>query len=174
MLEIETTYQYHPARSETLEFEQGCRGSSIHKLSPIHKLTSNSQVKSVYKSIVKTAGLRYFRAWSTAQCYILVHPTTVVSHIELNTLLCVRLTRNFAKNRYTLSLWCQKQVHSKTKYKSHPRSPAIGQPHIVPVFGLKRPGTPGLSTLSGFQLFLANFEPIRVHTLVPRHLSYDT
>ena len=39
-----------------------------------------------------------------------------------------------AKNRYF--------VHSKTKYKSHARSPAIGQPHIVPVFGLKRPGTP--------------------------------
>ena len=36
-----------------------------------------------------------------------------------------------------------KKVHSKTKYKCHARSPAIGQPHIVPVFGLKRPGTPG-------------------------------
>ena len=30
-----------------------------------------------------------------------------------------------------------------------------------------------LSTLSSFQLFLANFEPIRGHTLVPRHVSYD-
>ena len=49
----------------------------------------------------------------------------------------------FAKNRYTWSLWCQKQGHSKTKYKSHARSPAIGQPHIVPVFGLKGSGTPG-------------------------------
>ena len=39
--------------------------------------------------------------------------------------------------------WCQKQVLFKTKYKSHARSPAIGQRHIVPVFGLKRPGTPG-------------------------------
>ena len=32
-----------------------------------------------------------------------------------------------------------KKVHSKTNYKSHARSPAIGQPHIVPVLGLKRP-----------------------------------
>ena len=53
------------------------------------------------------------------------------------------VVRVFAKNRYTWSLWCQKQVHSKTKYKLHARNPAIGQPHIVPVFALKRPGTPG-------------------------------
>ena len=51
--------------------------------------------------------------------------------------------RVFAKNRYTWSLWCQNQAHSKTKYKSHARSPPIGQPHIVPVFDLKKPGTPG-------------------------------
>ena len=81
--------------------------------------------------------------------------------------------RDFAKKRYTWSLRCQKQVHSKTKNKLHARSPAIGQPHIVPVFGLKRPDTPGLSTLSSFQPFLANFEPIRGHTFVPRHVSYD-
>ena len=37
--------------------------------------------------------------------------------------------RIFAKKRYTWSLWSQKQVHSKTKYKSHARSPAIGQSH---------------------------------------------
>ena len=79
----------------------------------------------------------------------------------------------FAKNRYTWSLWCQKQVHSKTKHKAHSRSPAIGQPYIVPVFGLKRSGTPGFVYLSSFQLFLANFKPIRGHTLVPWHISYD-
>ena len=33
----------------------------------------------------------------------------------------------FATNRYTWSLWCQKKVHSKTKYKSHAGSPAMGQ-----------------------------------------------
>ena len=49
-----------------------------------------------------------------------------------------------AKTRYTWSLFCQNKVHSKTKYKSHTRSPAIGQPHIVLVSGLKRPGTPGI------------------------------
>ena len=49
----------------------------------------------------------------------------------------------FVKIRYNWSLWCQRQVHFKTKYKSHARSPAIGQRRIVPVFGLKRPGTPG-------------------------------
>ena len=49
--------------------------------------------------------------------------------------------RVFAKIRYTWSLWCRKQVHVKTKYKSHAKSPAIGQRHIAPVFGLKRPGT---------------------------------
>ena len=48
----------------------------------------------------------------------------------------------FAKNRYTWPLLCQKKGSSKTKYTSHARSPAIGQRHIVPVFGLKRPGTP--------------------------------
>ena len=85
--------------------------------------------------------------------------------------------RVFAKNRYTWSLWCQKQVHSKTKYKSHARSPAIGPRHIVPVFGLKMPWKCQvhlvLCTLSSFHLFWANFQPIRGHTLVPRHVSYD-
>ena len=49
-----------------------------------------------------------------------------------------------AKNRYILK-----------PSTNHARSPAIGQPHIVPVFGYKRPGTPGfvyfvlLSTVFG-------------------------
>ena len=51
--------------------------------------------------------------------------------------------KDFFQKRYTWSLRCQKQVHFKTKYKSHARSPAIGQRHVVPVFGLTRPGTPG-------------------------------
>ena len=88
----------------------------------------------------------------------------------------------FAKNRYTWSLWCQKQVHTKTKYKSHARSPAIGQRHIVlrlaSVISYLFLAWIGqvhlvLSTLSSFQPFLANFEPIRGHTLVPRHVSYN-
>ena len=64
-----------------------------------------------------------------------------------------------AKNRY--------------KYKSHARSPGIGQPRIVLVFGLKRPGTPDFVYLSIFQLFLVNFEPISGHRLVHQHVSYD-
>ena len=51
--------------------------------------------------------------------------------------------KGFAEKRYTWSILCQRQVHSKTNYISHARSPAIGQPHIVPVFGLKWTGTPG-------------------------------
>ena len=47
-----------------------------------------------------------------------------------------------AKFRYTLSLLCQNQQHTKNRYKSHARSPAIGQPHIVPVFDLNL-GTSG-------------------------------
>ena len=62
------------------------------------------------------------------------------------------------------------------KYKSHARSPAIGQPHIVPAFWLEMAryswcSIPFLAL--SFQLFLAIFEPIRGHTLVPRHVSYD-
>ena len=37
----------------------------------------------------------------------------------------------FAERRYTWSPLCQKKAYSKTKYKSHVRSPAIGQAHIV-------------------------------------------
>ena len=83
--------------------------------------------------------------------------------------------RVFAKKRFTWSLLWQKKVQYKTKYKSHARSPAIGQPHIVPFSGLKRLGTPGFVYLSIFQLILASFEPIRCHTLliVPRHVSYE-
>ena len=50
----------------------------------------------------------------------------------------MNLLRVSAKNSYTLSLSCQKRVHYKAKYKSHARSPAIREPHIVPVFGLKK------------------------------------
>ena len=98
--------------------------------------------------------------------------------------------REAAKNRYTLSVWGQKQVHTKmgvfpktgTSYtwfgakNSYILKPSTnhtpgalrlasvtsylflawkGQVHLV------------LSTLSSFQLFLANFEPIRGHTSVP-------
>ena len=50
-----------------------------------------------------------------------------------------------ARNRY--------QVHSKTKFKSNARSPAIGQLHIVPV-GLKRPpGTLGFVYCLAFNCF---------------------
>ena len=61
--------------------------------------------------------------------------------------------KDFAKNRYIWSLWCQKQVHSKTNYKSHARSPVIGQRHIVPVFGSKRPGTRGFVYCLAFNCF---------------------
>ena len=47
-----------------------------------------------------------------------------------------------AKNRYTWSVWGQKQVHSKIKSKAHSTSPAIGPKRIVPVFGRRSPGTP--------------------------------
>ena len=74
----------------------------------------------------------------------------------------------YQRIRYFVHLvWCQKQLYSKTKYKSHARSPAIGQRHIVAVFGLKSQVHLVLSTLCSFQLFLANFEPIRGHTSVP-------
>ena len=49
----------------------------------------------------------------------------------------------FCQKQVYLVTLVQKKVHYKTKYKSHARSPAIGQRHIVPVFGLKRSGTPG-------------------------------
>ena len=42
-----------------------------------------------------------------------------------------------AKKRYIWSILGQNQVHIKTKYKTHARSPAVRQPHIVPAFGLK-------------------------------------
>ena len=53
------------------------------------------------------------------------------------------VVRFFCSSHVIFMGFSQKQAHSKTKYKSHARSPAIGQCHIVPVFGLKRPGTPG-------------------------------
>ena len=37
----------------------------------------------------------------------------------------------FAHIRYTWSLLCQNQLHTKNKYKTHARNPPIGQPHIV-------------------------------------------
>ena len=45
----------------------------------------------------------------------------------------------FAKIRYTLPLFGQNQFQSKNKYKTHPRSPAIGQAGIVTDFGSKMP-----------------------------------
>ena len=48
-----------------------------------------------------------------------------------------RYFRIFAKIRYTLFFLCHNQLHTQNKCKPHARSPAIGQPHLVPVFGLK-------------------------------------
>ena len=54
------------------------------------------------------------------------------------------------------------------KHKSRASSPAIGQPHIVPVFLCKGQINLVLS-LSSFQQFLANVETIRGHVLFPPH-----
>ena len=79
----------------------------------------------------------------------------------------------FAKNRYTWSLWCQKQVILKQSTNHTPGALRLakstpylflawkGQVHLV------------LSTFSSFQLFLANFEPFRGHTLVPLHPLHE-
>ena len=81
---------------------------------------------------------------------------------------------DFAKYRYPVTFVPKNKVHSKTKYKSLARSPAIGQPHIVHVFGLKKPGTPAFVYVLCLALnYLAKFEPIRGHTLVPGHVSYE-
>ena len=44
--------------------------------------------------------------------------------------------RVFAKIRYTWALFGLNQLYSKNKYKTHPRSPAIGQTGIVTVLQL--------------------------------------
>ena len=44
--------------------------------------------------------------------------------------------RVFAKIRYTWAFFCLNQLYSKNKYKTHPRSPAIGQTGIVTVLQL--------------------------------------
>ena len=49
------------------------------------------------------------------------------------------LSGGFAEIRYTWSLSFQKQLHTEIKYKTHTRSPAIGQADIVANFGTKRP-----------------------------------
>ena len=80
-----------------------------------------------------------------------ITPTAPPSNARIRT---TNMTiKDFAKNRYIWSLWCQKQVHSKTNYKSHARSPVIGQRHIVPVFGSKRPGTRGFVYCLAFNCF---------------------
>ena len=43
----------------------------------------------------------------------------------------------FAKIRYTWPLLGQNQLHAGNKYKTHPRSPAIGHADIVTHFGSK-------------------------------------
>ena len=54
-------------------------------------------------------------------------------------MICSIQKRVAAKNRYTWSVWGQKQVHTKIKSKAHPTSPAIGPKRIVPVFGRMKP-----------------------------------
>ena len=49
------------------------------------------------------------------------------------------IKRVFAKIRYTWPLFGQNQLYSKNKYKTHPRSPAIGQADIVTDVGSKSP-----------------------------------
>ena len=44
----------------------------------------------------------------------------------------------FCQIRYTWPLFGQNQLHAKIHYKTHPRSPAIGQADIVTEFGSKR------------------------------------
>ena len=50
-------------------------------------------------------------------------------------------TKGFGQNQvYTWPLLGQNRGHTKSKYKSHARSPAIGQVDSAPDFGSKRPG----------------------------------
>ena len=78
--------------------------------------------------------------WFSFWGVILYHGTRYTPFFDVLVFSLIRIYLDFAKNRHTWSLWCQKQVDSKTKYKSHARSPAIGHRTC---FGLKRPGTPG-------------------------------
>ena len=84
---------------------------------------------------------------------------------------------DFTKIRYyTWPLLGQNHLHSKSKYKTQPRSPAIVHADIATDFGSKRPTyTCFFSTFSSFQLILANFEPIRgatyVHCCLSPHAS---
>ena len=58
---------------------------------------------------------------------------------------------------------CQNQLQTKNKYKLHARNPAIGQPHIVPVFGLKlaRHIWICLLCLRSLKMFLPDFQAER-------------
>ena len=71
--------------------------------------------------------------------------------------------RVIAKIRYTWPLFDQSNLHTKNMYKSHARSPAIGQADIVPddVGSKKVKVYLTLSTLSSFQRISADCEPIR-------------
>ena len=81
-----------------------------------------------------------------------------------------------AKNRYTWSVWDQKQVQSTIKSKPHPTSPAVGPKRIVPVLGVPVFGriTPRYTrvyllclTLNCFLSFFSQPESLLSCTLCP-------
>ena len=121
------------------------------------KFGGNKSKSYIYHSI---AGIMYVPG-IVVHVFIRVYPQFV--RVESTALLVLRV---FAKIRYTWSLWCQVQI-TRQEPCDWPASHRTcfwlekGQEHLV------------LSSLCSFQLFLGNFEPIRGHTLVPRHVSYD-
>ena len=64
--------------------------------------------------------------------------------------------------RYTWPLFGQNQAHAKHKFKTHPRSLAIGQADLATDFGTEMPRCTVFFLLClSFCPILANFEPIR-------------
>ena len=74
-----------------------------------------------------------------------------------------------AKNRYTWSVWGQKQVHSKIKSTAHPTSPAIDPKRVVPVFGRIKPRYTHVCllclTFKCFSSFFSHSEALHSSTL---------
>ena len=103
-------------------------------------------------------------------CFTYVHTNRYYYPYSLNML------KDFLPKSGIPGHFCAKISHTlktSTRYKTQARKPPIGQPHIVPDSGWKGQVHLILSTSPRFQLILPYFEPIRGHTLVPRHVSYD-
>ena len=96
------------------------------------------RVRNVPGTIYLVPGFRYsssstFYHTYTSFCQNQVYLITFVPRSGIN--------HFCAKIRYTWWPLCQNQLHTINTYKTHARNPPIGQPHVVPHFGLKRSGT---------------------------------